>query len=146
MNMEWLNHRAGFSGLGMSSTGSSHWRQYIVSFWKEAEDVFCFRSMNEGSLIGSEWRWQQLFADVGVFLYPTELGWCRKMSKQPDVTIRSSLHRTVKRKVRRLIIWANISIWASSILKQAFGEWRDNLASYSQSLFILHFLLFSASW
>lgn len=32
MNMEWLNHSAGFSGLGMRSTGSSHCRQYIVCF------------------------------------------------------------------------------------------------------------------
>lgn len=28
--MEWLNHSAGLSGLGMSSTGSSHCRQYMV--------------------------------------------------------------------------------------------------------------------
>lgn len=30
MNMEWLNHNAGLRGLGMSRTGSSHWRQYMV--------------------------------------------------------------------------------------------------------------------
>lgn len=31
MNMEWLNHRAGFKGLGIRRTGSNHWRQYMVS-------------------------------------------------------------------------------------------------------------------
>lgn len=31
MNMEWLNHSAGLRGLGMSRTGSSHCRQYMVA-------------------------------------------------------------------------------------------------------------------
>lgn len=33
MNIEWLNHNAGLRGLGMSRTGSSHWRQYMVAGW-----------------------------------------------------------------------------------------------------------------
>lgn len=64
--MEWLNHSAGFRGLGMSSTGSSHCRQYIVSFfWRRLQREIgcwwssitgCLKSLKEDDVADSGWR------------------------------------------------------------------------------------------
>lgn len=97
MNMEWLNQSAGFSGLGMSSTGSSHCRQYIVSFnkalWQRVSvgllqfNPGLLEVLKEKDVAESGWgktdlsRWK----DVGESSYSTGLGWWSNRSQKPDV-------------------------------------------------------------
>lgn len=81
MNMEWLNHSAGLSGLGMSSTGSSHCRQYMVD-----------------PMLTKVKRFTKIPLAEGGGVYPTALGW-RNSSQNPDFSVLGSYLGTAKGKV-----------------------------------------------